>query len=62
MEHRFNIDLVNEELAHGARVAVEMSADSARSLVRAILVTLQVAEDWQRRPQSLGEVLANSEG
>jgi hypothetical protein len=44
MEHSLNIDFVNESLGPGARVAVEMSADSARALVRAILAALESGE------------------
>lgn len=35
-EHTLNIDFRNPELGAAARVAVELSADSARSLVAAI--------------------------
>lgn len=41
LEHALNIDFVNEAAGPGARVAVEMSADSARRLVDAILVALE---------------------
>lgn len=44
MEHALNIDFVNEELGPGARVAVELSEQAARSLVAAILEVLQQAE------------------
>jgi hypothetical protein len=44
MEHALNIDFVNEALGPGARVAVELSAASARSLVEAILTVLEQAE------------------
>ncbi len=43
-EHALNIDFVNEEEGPGARVAVELSPESARQLVRAILATLDRAE------------------
>ncbi|MCE2462962.1 MAG: hypothetical protein J4F46_03475 [Dehalococcoidia bacterium] len=49
LEHSLNIDFVNEELGTGARVAVEMSAESARSLVRAILAALETG-DGQHQP------------
>ncbi len=44
MEHALNIDFVNEDRGPGARVAVELSAESARSLVEAILDVLDQAE------------------
>ena len=43
-EHALNIDFVNDELGPGARVAVELSEDAARSLVDAILGVLSQAE------------------
>jgi len=44
MEHALNIDFVNEDLGPGARVAVELSAESAQSLVETILSVLEQAE------------------
>ena len=44
MEHALNIDFVNEDLGPGARVAVELSEESARSLVETILDVLEQAE------------------
>ena len=44
MEHALNIDFVNEDRGPGARVAVELSAESARSLVETILDVLDQAE------------------
>jgi len=44
LEHALNIDFVNEEEGPGARVAVELSADAARSLVETILQVLHRAE------------------
>ena len=44
LEHALNIDFVNEAQGPGARVAVELSAESARALVRTILVVLERAE------------------
>ena len=35
-DHALNIDFVNKEMGPGARVAVELSPDSAEGLVRAI--------------------------
>lgn len=44
MEHALNIDFLNEAQGLGARVAVELSADAARSLVATILAVLDEAE------------------
>lgn len=44
MEHTLNIDFVNETQGLGARVAVELSAEAARSLVETILAVLAEAE------------------
>jgi hypothetical protein len=44
LEHALNIDFVNEAQGPGARVAVELSEESARSLVEAILGVLDQAE------------------
>ena len=44
LEHALNIDFVNEAQGPGARVAVELDAESARSLVSAILAVLDQAE------------------
>ena len=44
MEHALNIDFVNEAQGPGARVAVELSPQSARSLVATILAVLAEAE------------------
>ena len=41
LEHALNIDFVNEAAGPSARVAVELTADSARRLVDAILVALE---------------------
>ena len=43
-EHALNIDFVNEAQGPGARVAVELSANAARSLVETILAVLDQAE------------------
>lgn len=39
--HTLNIDLINPSRGAGARVAVELHADSARALAEAILETLE---------------------
>jgi len=44
LEHALNIDFVNEAQGPGARVAVELSAESARALVDTILAVLDRAE------------------
>ena len=44
LEHALNIDFVNEALGPGARVAVELSTESARALVETIQVVLARAE------------------
>ncbi|MDQ3854988.1 MAG: DUF6295 family protein [Chloroflexota bacterium] len=41
LEHSLNIDLVNSADAGGTRVALELSAESARELVRAVLAVLE---------------------
>lgn len=43
-EHALNIDFVNEALGPGARVAVELSVESARALVETIQAVLAQAE------------------
>lgn len=44
LEHALNIDFVNEAQGPGARVAVELTPASARSLVETILAVLAQAE------------------
>jgi hypothetical protein len=44
LEYALNIDFVNEAQGPGARVAVELDAESARSLVEAIQAVLAQAE------------------
>jgi len=43
-DHTLNIDFVSEAAGPGARVAVELTADSARALVGSILAALAGAE------------------
>jgi hypothetical protein len=43
-DHTLNIDFVNDAAGPGARVAVELSAESARELVRSILTALDAGE------------------
>ena len=44
LEHALNIDFVNEAQGPGARVAVELTVESARTLVDTILAVLNQAE------------------
>jgi hypothetical protein len=44
LEHALNIDFVNEAAGPGARVAVELTPESARELVKAILTALDRAD------------------
>ena len=44
LEHALNIDFVNEALGPGARVAVELSVDAARELVKTIQAVLAQAD------------------
>ena len=44
-EHALNIDFVNESEGPSARVAVELSEQAARDLVKTILAVLEQAED-----------------
>ena len=45
LDHALNIDFVNEGSGPGARVAVELSAESGKELVRAILAALRRGEE-----------------
>lgn len=44
LEHSFNIDFVNEATGPGARVAVELTRESALALAESILRTLELSE------------------
>jgi hypothetical protein len=44
-EHALNIDFANESMGPGARVAVELSAEAARSLMATIADVLKQAEE-----------------
>ena len=44
LEHALNIDFVNEAAGPSARVAVELTPESARELAKTILSTLDQAE------------------
>ena len=54
LEHALNIDFVNEAEGVGARVAVELTPDSARELVRSILAALETGEGQHRSEESAG--------
>jgi Family of unknown function (DUF6295) len=45
LEHALNIDFVNEALGPGARVAVELSVEAARQLVKAVQAVLAEADE-----------------
>jgi hypothetical protein len=45
LEHALNIDFVNEAQGPGARVAVELSVEAARRLVKTIEAVLAQAEE-----------------
>jgi hypothetical protein len=45
LEHALNIDFVNEALGPGARVAVELSVEAARQLVKTIEAVLAQADE-----------------
>ena len=44
LEHALNLDFINEALGPGARVAVELSTESAKALVETIQAVLARAE------------------
>jgi hypothetical protein len=52
LEHALNIDFVDEAQGPGARVAVELSVEAARSLVETILNVLERAKagGWLDEP------------
>lgn len=54
LDHALNIDFVNEAQGLGARVAVELSVDSAKKLVETIMAVLAEAEagGWLDEQQS----------
>ena len=47
-EHTLNIDFVNEKEGPSARVAVELTADSARELVRLVEAALRAGGEATR--------------
>ena len=55
LEHALNIDFVNEALGPGARVAVELSVEAARQLVKTVQAVLAQADQQgvlEDRPQA----------
>jgi hypothetical protein len=44
LEHALNIDFVNEAMGPGARVAVELSVEAARQLVKTVQAVLDEAD------------------
>jgi Family of unknown function (DUF6295) len=50
LDHALNIDFVNESAGAGDRVAVELSAESARALVAKILAALASGEEAHAVP------------
>jgi hypothetical protein len=61
LEYALNIDFVNEDEGVGARVAVELTPDSARELVRAILAALETGAGQHGLEESAG-VSAGAQG
>ena len=51
IEHALNIDFVNESQGLGARVAVELTRESARQLVDLIGTALEREPKWTGRRQ-----------
>ena len=56
LEHALNIDFVNLKMAVGARVAVELSPESARKLAETILTTLARGEDHMKNSEASSEL------
>jgi hypothetical protein len=47
LEHALNLDFVNESAGPSARVAVELTRESARTLAKRILATLDEADAYE---------------
>ena len=47
LEHAVNIDFTNEAQGAAARVAVELTVDSARELARTLLAAVERAEAYE---------------
>jgi Family of unknown function (DUF6295) len=64
-EHTLNIDFVNEAQGPGARVAVELSVEAARRLVKTIEAVLAQADQrgvLEDRPVAAAPAAPSSEG
>ena len=48
VEHALSLDFVNESAGAGERLAVELTAESARRLAETILATLALGEEAER--------------
>jgi hypothetical protein len=57
LDHALGIDFVNERNGARERVAVELSADSARELVKKILAALESGESEHAAPATSAEYL-----
>ena len=55
LDHALNIDFVNESRGLGARVAVELTPESARELVALILAALAQGEAVEANGQRVGD-------
>src|SRR4030095_4680230 len=60
LEHALNIDFVNEAVGPNARVAVELSVDAARQLVKTIQAVLAPADDRGAREPRRVRAVARS--
>lgn len=49
LEHAVSIDFVNEAAGPGARVAVELTRESARALAAQLLATIEQADAYEAR-------------
>ena len=61
LDHSLNIDFVNEAAGAQTRVALELSAESARELVRTILAALERGEEAHAEGHTL-QVAPESRG
>ena len=57
LDHALGIDFVNERNGARERVAVELSADSARELVKKILAALENGESEHGAPDATAQYL-----
>jgi Family of unknown function (DUF6295) len=48
LEHALSLDFVNESAGPGARVAIELTRESARELAARILATLDQADAYEQ--------------